>query len=98
VEVIVLNEQLIMPSLKKRLINMAEDERETLKAAFALAITSPEYVAAHNCYAMDLCDVFIEFHHFRIGYATFIIAVIDGCPAILWDFFLMDHEFGEHFQ
>jgi hypothetical protein len=85
-----LSDQVMMPSLKKKWGSLSEDARVTLEVSFINGILRPVMVPEHFCYTKILRDIIVEFHHFRIGYATFIIALIDGFPPILYDMVLED--------
>jgi hypothetical protein len=85
-----LSDQIMMPSLKKRWQVMRDDAKATLETAFRDGITFPCIVPVHFCYTRVFLNLVIEFHHFRVGYATFMIALIDGYSAILYDLWLDD--------
>jgi hypothetical protein len=71
-----LSDQIMVPSLKKRWQLMRDDAKETLEVAFRNGITSPCIVPVHFCYTKIFLSLVIEFHHFRVGYATFVIALV----------------------
>jgi hypothetical protein len=85
-----LSDQIMTPSLKKKWRSMCEDARATLEVAFDHGVLKPIWVAEHFCYTRIIPPYEVEFHHFRVGYATFIIALIAGLPPIIWDLFLED--------
>jgi len=86
-----LSEQVIMiPSIKNRWRAMREDARETLESAFISAITNPRLVSRYFCHTKHISGYIVEFHYFRVGYAGFIIAIVDDFPAILLDVELED--------
>ena len=85
-----LSGQCMMPSLKKKWLAMSEDTRMTLEFAFRDGIEYPKTVPFHFCYKKFVLEHTVEFHHFRIGYATFIVAVTDNVPPVIWDVELDD--------
>jgi hypothetical protein len=69
---------------------MSEDARVTLDVAFQTGIAPPTRVLDHYFYIKCVCGFHVEFHHFRVGYATFVVSLIEPFPAIVWDFELED--------
>ena len=82
-----LSEQLMMPSLRL----MREDARATLEVAFHDGIAKPVLVPEYFSYRRRILGGReIEFHHFRVVYARFVIATIEGRRPIIWDIRLAD--------
>jgi len=80
----------MVPSLKKKWHSMCEDARVTLEVAFRDGITRPIIVPMHFSYTRNVLGYDVEFHHFRVGYAVFVVALIENFPPILWDVDLVD--------
>jgi hypothetical protein len=85
-----LADQLMMPMARNKWLSMRDDARKTLERAFIDGICHPTIVPWHFCYTKRFFGHTIEFHHFRVGYAKFTIALIDNFPEILWDMDLED--------
>jgi len=85
-----LAEQVMVPSLRRKWHAMREDAKETLEVAFRDGVTNPILVPSHFFYIRRVLGYTIEFHHFRVGYATFVVALIGDYPEILLDIRLED--------
>ena len=69
---------------------MLPDARETLEHAFLNGISCPRKVSHHYSYTRISHGIAIEFHHFYIGFVSFIIALISDLPAIICGMTLSD--------
>jgi len=86
-----LSDEPMMPPLKAKWRAFAPSARATLEAAFKNSMDNPYLISRYDCYIRKLKKGGeIEFHHFNIGYATFVVAIIDNQPAIIWDAYLND--------
>lgn len=85
-----LSDQIMTPSLRRKWSSLRDDAKAALETAFRDGIRNPVIVPNHYCYLRRCRALTIEFHHFRIGYAHFVIALIENFPPILWDADLAD--------
>src|SRR5262245_53594604 len=77
--------QVMIPSLRKRWENMCDESRAVLEFAFTDCIKNPILVAQFDSWIIYVQHWEIEIIRWTIGYATFMIALVEGCPAILCD-------------
>ncbi|MBI1320957.1 MAG: hypothetical protein GC168_18680 [Candidatus Hydrogenedens sp.] len=80
----------MIPSAALKWQNLAADAHATLAYAFRDAMLHPHTVADYAEATGKAGERSIELHWFRIGYASFTVALVDGFPAIVVDMVLDD--------
>ena len=78
------------PSVRESWNSMEPDAQATLEYAFVNGILRPMETSHHYSYTRRWFGFVIEFHHFRIGFAYFVIVLVPGFPEIVWDMALQD--------
>ena len=71
----------------------AKDAKVVLRIAFVQAILRPELTADYAEYTLKAKDFTVQFFKFRIGYATFLLMLMDDLDEyIVLDFDLQDED------
>lgn len=85
-----LADQPMRHSVRLRWNRLPVDVQSALDCAFTTAIQTPQYVGHHFTHDKRMSGRVGEFHHFRIGYADFVVLLIPGYRAIIWDMMFDD--------
>jgi hypothetical protein len=71
----------------------AKDAKIVLRIAFVQAMLRPELTTDYADYTLKTKDLMVKFFRFRIGYATFMLMIMDDLDEfIVLDFDLQDEE------
>lgn len=71
----------------------AKDAKIVLRIAFVQAMLRPEITADYAEYTLKTKELTVEFFSFRIGYATFLLMIMDDMDDfVVLDFDLQDGE------